>query len=108
MSDVPGFTTGLYELDMALDKFYLGTTTILTGIPGSGKSSFLSTLICKSIEQGFPCFIYSGELSNPSLKNWVDFVHAGQRGINAYRSSNHRRGLLPGEARRIQEDQRDL
>ena len=86
MSDVPGFTTGLYELDMALDKFYLGTTTILTGIPGSGKSSFLSTLICKSIEQGFPCFIYSGELSNPSLKNWVDFVHAGQRGINAYRS----------------------
>ena len=86
MSDVPGFTTGLYELDMALDKFYLGTTTILTGIPGSGKSSFLSTLICKSMEQGFPCFIYSGELSNPSLKNWVDFVHAGQRGINAYRS----------------------
>lgn len=84
MSDVPGFTTGFFDMDVALDKFYLGTTTILTGIAGSGKSSFLSTLICKSVEQGFPCFVYSGELSNPSLKNWVDFVHAGQRGINAY------------------------
>lgn len=86
MSDVPGFVTGLYELDQALDRFYMGTTTILTGSPGAGKSSFLSTLICKSVEQDFPCFVYSGELSNPSLKNWVDFVHAGQRGINAYQS----------------------
>lgn len=86
MSDVPGFITGLYELDMALDKFYMGTTTVLTGTAGSGKSSLLSTLICKSVEQGFPCFVYSGELSNPSLKSWVDSVHAGQRGINAYQS----------------------
>lgn len=86
MSDVPGFITGLTDLDAALDKFYMGTTTILTGSPGAGKSSFLSTLICRSIQQDFPCFIYSGELSNPSLKSWVDFVHAGQRGLQAYQS----------------------
>lgn len=84
MSDVDGFVTGFHDLDRAIDKFYMGTTNILTGISGSGKSSFLSTIICKSIEQGFPVFVYSGELSNPSLKNWVDCVHAGQRNINQY------------------------
>lgn len=84
MSEVEGFTSGFSELDNALDKFYVGTTNILTGISGSGKSSFLSSVICKSVEQGFPVFVYSGELSNPSLKNWIDCVHAGQRNINQY------------------------
>lgn len=84
MSDVEGFVTDFRDLDHAINKFYMGTTNILTGISGSGKSSFLSTIICKSIEQGFPVFVYSGELSNPSLKNWVDCVHAGQRNINRY------------------------
>ena len=88
MSDVDGFRTSFKNLDMALGKFYMGTTTIITGIPGSGKSSFLSTLICQSVEQGFPVFVYSGELSNPSLKSWIDFVHVGQRGIDKYESDN--------------------
>ena len=86
MSDVPGFVTGFHELDLALDKMYMGTTTIITGSPGAGKSSLLSTLICQSVDQGFPCFVYSGELSNASLKSWVDICHAGQRGLNAYQS----------------------
>ena len=86
MSDVPGFITGFADMDAALDKFYMGTTTILTGGAGGGKSSLLSTLICRSVEQGFPAFVYSGELSNASLKSWVDFCHAGQRGLNAYQA----------------------
>lgn len=52
----------------------------------SGKSSLLSTIICKSIDQGFPAFVYSGELSNQSLKSWIDSSFAGQRGMNAYES----------------------
>lgn len=81
MSDVDGFTTGIKDLDIALDKFYMGSTTILTGAPGSGKTSFLSTLICQALDQGYKTFVYSGELSNPSLKNWIDSVHAGRWGL---------------------------
>ena len=88
MSDVEGFVTGISEMDRAIDKFYMGTTNILTGVAGSGKSSWLSTIICKSIEQGFPVFVYSGELSNPSLKNWVDCVHAGQHNIHRYEGAS--------------------
>lgn len=88
MSEVEGFTTDIQDLDRALKKFYMGTTNILTGVTGSGKSTMLSTFICKSVEQGFPVFVYSGELTNPSLKNWVDSVHAGQRNIRRYESKN--------------------
>lgn len=88
MSDVDGIKTGIHELDNILDKLYVGTTTVMTGIAGSGKSSFLSTIACQSIEQGYPCFIYSGELPNVSLKNWIDCVHAGQRNLNQYFNSD--------------------
>lgn len=88
MSEVEGFQSGIADLDRAIDRFYMGTTNILTGVTGSGKSTMLSTFICKSVEQGFPCFVYSGELTNPSLKNWVDSVHAGQRNINSYQGNS--------------------
>lgn len=84
MSEVTGVTTGIADMDEALDKFYMGSTTVLTGTAGSGKTSLLSTLICKAVEQDFPVFVYSGELSNPSLKSWIDYVHAGRRGLNQY------------------------
>lgn len=88
MSDVEGFTSGFRELDDALNKFYMGSTTIITGAPGSGKTSLLSTIVCQSVDQGFPTFVYSGELSNPSLKSWIDFCHAGRYGIQEYAKSN--------------------
>lgn len=41
-----GFGIGLYEFDMFL-KFQPGYLTVITGIPGHGKSEFLDFLICK-------------------------------------------------------------
>lgn len=78
MADVDGFKSGFNNLDQLIDKFYVGTTTLITGSGGSGKSSFLSTLICRAIEQGFPTFVFSGELNNESIRSWCDFVHCGQ------------------------------
>lgn len=78
MSDVPGFVSGFKELDELLERFYVGTVNIITGVASSGKSSLLSTLVDMSIEQGYPAFIYSGELSNALLRSWIDYVHAGQ------------------------------
>jgi len=78
MDDVEGITTGFSQLDAALGKIYAGTTNLITGITGSGKSSFISTIISQSIDQGFPVFVYSGELNNQLLKSWLNFVHAGQ------------------------------
>ena len=78
MNSVDGLYTGFGELDHALGKLFCGTTTILTGIAGSGKSSFISTLISRALDQGFPTWIFSGELSAPLLKNWINSTLAGQ------------------------------
>lgn len=98
MSDVDGFKSNFAMLDKAIDKFYVGTTNIITGITSSGKSSFLSTLICQSVEQGYPCFVYSGELSNPSLKNWVDSVFAGQYWLDEYQQQGYKYYRIKPEA----------
>lgn len=104
MSDVDGFSTGFSEMDDALNKFYMGTTTILTGIAGAGKSTMLSTLACQSIEQGYPCFVYSGELSNMLLKNWIESVHAGQRGMDKFQGiSNAYYRVNPSISKEIRE-----
>lgn len=87
-TQLQGFTTGFRKLDCALEKFYVTTTTIITGIASSGKSSFLSSLICQSIEQDMPVMVYSGELSNESLKQWIDMCFAGQRGIAEYENED--------------------
>lgn len=89
MSDVDGIKSGFEMLDKAIDKFYVGTTNVITGITGSGKSSLLSTLICQSVEQGYPAFVYSGELSNQSLKNWVDSVFAGQYWLTEFQQQGY-------------------
>lgn len=83
MEDVDGILTGFAEMDAALGKLYVGTTNIITGITGSGKSSFLSTIINQAVDQNYPVWVYSGELNNELLRSWIDFVHAGQAHIDA-------------------------
>ena len=95
IDDVDGIRTGFDELDAGLGKIYCGTTNLITGITGSGKSSFISTIVAQSIDQHFPVWIFSAELNNQQLTNWVNTVTAGQpnlirevrNGHNIYRIS---------------------
>jgi len=48
----------------------------------SGKSAFLNqAFVCESLEQGHDVFIFSGELGNPVLKNWIEIAMAGREKI---------------------------
>ena len=87
ISQVEGITTGLLALDSITRKFCFGTTVVLTGSGGSGKSSLTSQIIGQTLEQGYNAFVYSGELENPMLKNWIDFVLAGQRNLEEFPSA---------------------
>ena len=51
----------------------------------SGKSSFLSQLVCESLDQGKNAFLYSGELPNFQSKNWINYILAGQRHLREYK-----------------------
>jgi len=47
----------------------------------SGKSSLINQLISESLEQNKDVFVYSGELSSPVIKNWLELCMAGPKHV---------------------------
>lgn len=84
---IDGITTGIESLDKRLMKLFYGSFNIITGVNGSGKSSFLSSIICNAIDCGQNAFLYSGELPNFQSKNWINYILAGQRHVNQYEAN---------------------
>lgn len=79
--DMDGIKTGIKAIDQELIKLPYGTLTVLSGMPGVGKSSILSQIICNTLEEGKDTWMFSGELSNPITKSWLAYVLAGRRHI---------------------------
>lgn len=76
---VESIATGVKELD---SKIFGGTIlqqlSVMTGRPGSGKSTILNSIMLSSIQQGYPAAIFSGELPNQLLKSWITLPAAGR------------------------------
>lgn len=79
--DVDGVTTGLKAIDDELMRLFFGTLTIVSGQPGSGKSSLLTQLACNSLDNGIGTWLFSGELPNGVEKSWFNYIFAGPRNI---------------------------
>lgn len=75
---------GLKDLDYELGGCKMGELVIWTGKRGGGKSTVLSQTIPEAVEQGYKVFIYSGELSNSKVKEWLDRQIAGEKNIVTY------------------------
>lgn len=75
--------TGINSLDkMLYGGLPFGGVTVVTGVRGEGKSIFGSQLIVQALKGGFTCMLYSGELTNSSVKSWIHFQIAGSRHIS--------------------------
>lgn len=79
--DVDGVTTGLKAIDDELMRLFFGTLTIVSGQPGSGKSSLLTQLACNSLDNDIGMWLFSGELPNGVEKSWFNYIFAGPRNI---------------------------
>jgi twinkle protein len=79
--DVDGVTTGLKAIDDELLRLCFGTLPIVSGQPGSGKSSLLTQLACNSLDNDISTWLFSGELPNGVEKSWFNYIFAGPRNI---------------------------
>lgn len=63
--------TGFKNLDnITGGGLNFGTLSIVTGEPGTGKSTFLNQLLANALSIGFNSFLYSGELTYKMLMEW--------------------------------------
>ena len=70
--------TGIRSIDKTLTGgLPFGYMNILTGKRGEGKSTEGSMLIKQALENGYNCFIYSGEMKKGDVRRWLDFQIAG-------------------------------
>ena len=78
LDDIQRISTGFSEIDFVMGGgLFLGETTIVSGINGSGKSAWLNTIILNAINRGFKSALWTGELRAPRLKRWLIQAAAG-------------------------------
>lgn len=87
LSEIDGLNFGIEELDKELMRIFYGTFTIVTGVNGAGKSSFLSQIICSALDQKENAWLYSKELPNYMSKSWIDYILAGPRNVKEYQTN---------------------
>lgn len=68
-------------LDYFLGGCGMGELVIWTGKRGGGKSTILNQTLIDTVEQKEKVFIYSGELNNYKVKQWLDRQIAGEKYI---------------------------
>lgn len=73
--------TGFTELDRNIVGLFMSEVTILSGNNGSGKSSWLNTLLLNIVDQGEKVALWSGELRPDILKAWIQMAAAGRRNL---------------------------
>lgn len=70
--------TGVFELDKAIRGLAKGKVSLLTGLRGAAKSTFLNMLVLAAREQGYNSLVYSGELTNRNFVKWLMLQAAGE------------------------------
>lgn len=87
LDDMDGIQIGIDELDRELMKLFYGTLTLLSGQPGSGKTSFISQLICQSLEQEKNVWMFSKEMPAEMTRSWMNYILAGCFNIREYKNN---------------------
>lgn len=81
ISQMDGVQTGIKPLDNELLKIFYGTLNVLSGRPGSGKTSIIDQAIARTIDVGNPVFLFSKEMPERMSANWFNTIIAGRRNI---------------------------
>ena len=81
ISQMTVIPTGYNSLDRKIMGLLLGDVSILSGLSGAGKTSWLDCIILNVIEHGFKVGVWSGELQDFRFQSWIDNVAAGKNHV---------------------------
>ena len=70
------------ELDKKIHGFIIGELSVWSGGNASAKSTYLNQLAIESIEQDNNVAIFSGELTDKRLLNWLTMQSAGKKNMS--------------------------
>lgn len=73
IQSIPVIHTEIAEIDRLLSGgFHFGQVILLTGQRGNGKSTLSSEFLAKALKQNYNTFMYSGEMPDFFVKDWLD------------------------------------
>ena len=81
ISQMTVIPTGYNALDRKIMGLLLGDVTILSGLSGAGKTSWIDCIILNVVERGFKVGVWSGELQDFRFQSWIDNVAAGKNHV---------------------------
>lgn len=78
LKNISAIPTGHEAFDRKALGFILGEISIVSGLNGSGKSSWLNCITLNAIQRGFKVAMFSGELMKEKVKTWLNQAAAGR------------------------------
>lgn len=69
--ETDGIETGFPEYDYHVEDWKPGEITVIFGRNGEGKTTFASQIISHCLEIGTKTFLYSGEMSEKKIQDWL-------------------------------------
>lgn len=101
ISQMDGVKTGIKPLDEELIKIFYGTLTILSGRPGSGKTSIVDQTIANAVDSGKSVFLFSKEMPERMSANWFNTIIAGRRNMQEKETKEGRKYyIVPTEVQK--------
>lgn len=87
--DIVAIPTGYSCLDNAIRGLILGEVTILSGLNGSGKSSWLNSVMLNVMHRGYKVACFSGELTDFNVMKWLTQSAAGKNYVHKIEGSDY-------------------
>ena len=78
LKNLAAIPTGHEGFDRKAMGFILGEISIVSGLNGSGKSSWLNCIALNAIQRGYKVAMFSGELMKEKVKTWLNQSAAGR------------------------------
>lgn len=89
MTKLVAIPTGYTDMDKDILGFLMGELTVLSGLSGGGKTSWLGCVALNAVQRGYKCALFSGEMLSHRLQNWLWQICAGKSNVRKKEGYNN-------------------